>query len=238
MLLTLLDSTPLANYKILSNSITPRPIAWISTISPSGVLNLAPFSFFSPLCATPVIFGINIMNKSNGELKDTLKNAMETKKATISTVQPQFLESMQQTSNELPHNISEARQYGIPLESLDDDFVFESGGARDLGREFKEVSKEDSNPNQDSILNFNVDSNADSTTIKNEYSKNTESSFPPMVKDTLVAFFCDFRDVLHFSQTQATLILEAKKVFIHDSIYTESLNFTLQNVGRVGKGFI
>ncbi|RDU65898.1 hypothetical protein CQA53_05490 [Helicobacter didelphidarum] len=183
MLLTFSDSTPLANYKILSNSITPRPIAWVNTISRAGVINIAPFSFFSPLCATPVIFGINIMNKSNGEPKDTLVNAKLTKVATISTVQPQFLECMQQTSTELPYNIGEADKYNIPLETLSPDF-------------------------------------------------------PPMVHGTLVAFFCEFRDILHFSETQATLILEAKEVFIDDSIYTESLNFTIQNIGRVGKGFV
>ena len=183
MLLRFLESTPLANYKILSNSITPRPIAWISTSNPSGVVNLAPFSFFAPLCATPVIFGVSIMNKSNGAPKDTLENARATGRLTISTVQPKFLESMQQTSTELPASVSEADQYGIDLETM-------------------------------------------------------TATYPPMVRGSLVAFFCDFRDILHFSPTSSTLIAEAKEVFIHDSIYTESLNFSLDNVGRVGKSFI
>lgn len=183
MLLTFKDSTPLANYKILSNSITPRPIAWISTKSNAGVVNLAPFSFFAPICSAPVIFSINIMNKSNGDLKDTLLNAKLTKKATISTAQPQFLESLQQSSSELPFNISEAAQFNIPVSEV----------------------------------------NAD---------------FPPMVQDSLVAFFCDFKDVLSLGSTQHTLLLEAKEVFIDDRIYNENLNFTLQNIGRVGKGYI
>lgn len=183
MLLHLQDSMPLANYKILSNSIIPRPIAWISTISAAGIVNLAPFSFFAPLCSTPVIFGVNIMNKSNGDEKDTLLNARISKKATISTAQPQFLESLQQTSTELPYNVSEADKFGIPL---------------------------------DLILN----------------------DYPPMVKDSLVAFFCDFRDILSFSKGQCTLLLEAKEVFINDNIYDESLNFNIKNIGRVGKNFI
>lgn len=183
MLLTFCNSTPLANYKILSNSITPRPVAWISTLSNTGINNLAPFSFFAPLCATPVIFGVNIMNKSNGELKDTLKNIQFTKKASICTVQANFLEAMQQTSKELPYNVSEAQEYNIPLESID-------------------------------------------------------NSYPPIVQGSLVAFFCEFKDVLHFSEDSSTLILEAHKVFIDDSIYVENLNFSLENVGRVGKGFI
>lgn len=183
MVVKFLDSTPLANYKILSNSITPRPIAWISTLSTDDIVNLAPFSFFAPLCATPVIFGVNIMNKSNGEFKDTLRNAKLTHKITISTVQVDFLESMQQTSNELPYNVSEAQQYGIELESI-------------------------------------------------------STTYPPIVKGSLVAFFCEFRDVLCFSKTSSTLIVEAKEVFIDDLVYTESLNFSIDNVGRVGKSFI
>ncbi|RDU73070.1 hypothetical protein CQA66_02220 [Helicobacter aurati] len=183
MVIKFLDSTPLANYKILSNSITPRPIAWISTISSAGVVNLAPFSFFAPLCATPVIFGVNIMNKGNGELKDTLINAKSTQKITISTVQVGFLESMQQTSTELPYDVSEATQYAIPLESV-------------------------------------------------------SIHYPPMVQGSLVAFFCEFKEILQFNQTSSTLIVEAKEVFIHDNIYTENLNFSIDNVGRVGKSFI
>lgn len=183
MLLDISTSTPLANYKILSNSITPRPIAWISTKSNADIINLAPFSFFAPLCATPMIFGISIMNKSNGDMKDTLLNAKLTKKATICTVQPDFLESMQQTSTELPYNISEASTYKIPT---------------------IEIAKD----------------------------------YPPCVDGVKVAFFCDFKDVLQFSETCSTLILQAQKVFIDDELYSESLNFSLQNVGRCGKGFI
>lgn len=37
---------PSAAYKLLTSTITPRPIAWVSSLSADGVLNLAPFSFF------------------------------------------------------------------------------------------------------------------------------------------------------------------------------------------------
>lgn len=183
MLLDISTSTPLANYKILSNSITPRPIAWVSTKSDLGIVNLAPFSFFAPLCATPMIFGISIMNKSNGDIKDTLLNVKITKKATICNVSHDFLESMQQTGAELPYNVSEATTYNIPT---------------------KEILKD----------------------------------YPPCVDGALIAFFCEFRDILHFSEACSTLILQAQKVFIDEQIYSESLNFSLNNVGRVGKGFI
>ncbi len=183
MLLDISTSTPLANYKILSNAITPRPIAWVSTKSNAGVVNLAPFSFFAPLCATPMIFGISIMHKSNGDIKDTLLNAKLTQKATICNVQPEFLEAMQQTSTELPYNVSEAATYHIPTKEL-------------------------------------------------------LAEYPPCIDGALIAFFCSFKDILQFSETCSTLILQAQKVFIDEQIYSESLNFSIHNVGRVGKGFI
>lgn len=183
MLLDISTSTPLANYKILSNAITPRPIAWVSTKSNADIVNLAPFSFFAPLCATPMIFGISIMNKSNGDMKDTLLNVKLTKKATICNVSQEFLESMQQTGTELPYNISEAATYNISTKELIKDY-------------------------------------------------------PPCVDGALIAFFCDFKDILQFSESCSTLILQAQKVFIDEQIYSESLNFSLNNVGRVGKGFV
>jgi flavin reductase (DIM6/NTAB) family NADH-FMN oxidoreductase RutF len=36
-----------AAYKLLIGSILPRPIAWVSTISPQGIANIAPISFFT-----------------------------------------------------------------------------------------------------------------------------------------------------------------------------------------------
>ncbi len=53
--------------------IAPRPIGWISTRSASGVLNLAPYSFFNMLCDTPPLIAF-----SSGGRKDSLRNAGDT----------------------------------------------------------------------------------------------------------------------------------------------------------------
>lgn len=45
--------TPQENYKLLIGGILPRPIAWVSSISSSGEVNLAPFSFFTVASANP-----------------------------------------------------------------------------------------------------------------------------------------------------------------------------------------
>jgi flavin reductase (DIM6/NTAB) family NADH-FMN oxidoreductase RutF len=62
-------------YKLMIGAIVPRPIAWVSTISPDGRLNLAPFSFFSGVGSEPMALLFCPANKGDGEPKDTLKNA-------------------------------------------------------------------------------------------------------------------------------------------------------------------
>ncbi len=70
-------SLPVADrYKILIGTIVPRPIAFVSTISPDGRTNLAPFSFFNGVCATPMTLLFCPSNKPDGSEKDTLRNIL------------------------------------------------------------------------------------------------------------------------------------------------------------------
>jgi len=70
-------SLPAADrYKILIGTIVPRPIAFVSTISPDGRTNLAPFSFFNGVCATPMTLLFCPSNKHDGTEKDTLRNIL------------------------------------------------------------------------------------------------------------------------------------------------------------------
>ena len=62
-------------YKLLIGLITPRPIAWVSTISPDGRLNLAPFSFFTGVGSNPMLVMFCPANKPDGSEKDSLRNA-------------------------------------------------------------------------------------------------------------------------------------------------------------------
>ncbi|MCC6951968.1 MAG: flavin reductase family protein [Phycisphaerales bacterium] len=61
-------------YKLLIGGITPRPIALVSTVSPAGVLNLAPFSFFAGVGSNPMTLLFCPANNDRGEEKDTLRN--------------------------------------------------------------------------------------------------------------------------------------------------------------------
>jgi flavin reductase (DIM6/NTAB) family NADH-FMN oxidoreductase RutF len=61
-------------YKLLIGAIVPRPIAFVSTISPEGRLNLAPFSFFCGVSSNPPTLLFCPANKPDGSEKDTLRN--------------------------------------------------------------------------------------------------------------------------------------------------------------------
>ncbi len=72
-----IDPAPLAlpdRYKLLIGCIVPRPIAFVSTISPDGKPNLAPFSFFAGVAAEPMTLLFCPANKPDGTEKDTLRN--------------------------------------------------------------------------------------------------------------------------------------------------------------------
>lgn len=113
------DSSPLIKYKLLSNIITPRPIAWISSIDENGIVNLAPFSFFAPIsCSDPIVFSICITSKSDGEIKDTLKNILKIKKASLCLCPPSHAKALNDTGSELEYGISEANRFNIDLDII------------------------------------------------------------------------------------------------------------------------
>ncbi len=69
------DLHPAERYKLLIGAVVPRPIAFVSTISPSGHHNIAPFSFFVPIGANPMLLAFCPANNMDGSPKDTLVNA-------------------------------------------------------------------------------------------------------------------------------------------------------------------
>src|SRR3954466_8521350 len=69
------SSTPVPDvYRYLVGAVTPRPIAWVTTLSPAGVVNLAPFSFFNAFGANPPVVVFSPTLRRDGTKKDTLLN--------------------------------------------------------------------------------------------------------------------------------------------------------------------
>lgn len=95
-------------YKLMIGSIVPRPIGWISTLSPDGKANLAPFSYFSPAGSNPphVMFSPSIRDTDGAE-KDTLRNLRVTDEFVVNIVNEALADAMILTSTELPADIDE-----------------------------------------------------------------------------------------------------------------------------------
>jgi flavin reductase (DIM6/NTAB) family NADH-FMN oxidoreductase RutF len=109
------------NYKLMAQTILPRPIAWVVT-SNNGVINIAPFSYFIGLSSEPASVLVSIGHKSDGTPKDTLKNIRETKKCTICMVEQKDLEKMHFSSKQLDNDISEAELFDIETISINDEY--------------------------------------------------------------------------------------------------------------------
>ena len=101
------------SYRWLSSTVTPRPIAWVSTLSANGITNLAPFSFFQVICDDPATLMVNVGLRANGELKDTLRNAQDTGELVIHLVSKAESEHMNATAATLVHDNSEFDAVGI-----------------------------------------------------------------------------------------------------------------------------
>jgi len=102
-------------YKLMSQTIIPRPIAWIVT-EDAGVVNVAPFSYFTGLSSSPATVLVSIGHKSDGTPKDTLANLRKHKRCTLCMVQESDLEPMHFSSKVLGHEESEADLFGIATE--------------------------------------------------------------------------------------------------------------------------
>ncbi len=105
-------------YKLMIATILPRPIAWVSTVSPDGVPNLAPFSFFTGIAANPMSVCFAPVNDRNGKKKDTLINVEMTKQFVVNIVNETNAVKMNQTSANYPYGVSEFEKAGLtPLPS-------------------------------------------------------------------------------------------------------------------------
>lgn len=105
--------SPLEAYRWLASSVTPRPIAWVSTRSAAGIDNLAPFSFFQVISDQPPTLMVNVNLRGDGSPKDTLRNAQETGELVIQLVSHAHAEAMNASAALLAHEVSEFEHCAI-----------------------------------------------------------------------------------------------------------------------------
>jgi flavin reductase (DIM6/NTAB) family NADH-FMN oxidoreductase RutF len=113
MLLDPLEMQPREVYSTLIRAISPRPIAWVSTISRDGVPNLAPFSFFNGVSSSPPSVVFSPVNHPDGRKKDTVVNIESNRQFVINMVPFSLAEQMSQTSAEYAHGVSEFESAGV-----------------------------------------------------------------------------------------------------------------------------
>jgi flavin reductase (DIM6/NTAB) family NADH-FMN oxidoreductase RutF len=100
-------------YQILVGVVTPRPIAWVTTLSPTGVVNLAPFSFFNAFGANPPIVVFSPTLRRDGSKKDTLLNLEKLGEFVLNAATAPLAEQVNLTSKEISPEESEVTLAGL-----------------------------------------------------------------------------------------------------------------------------
>ncbi|MFZ4478261.1 MAG: flavin reductase family protein [Rhodoferax sp.] len=97
----------LDNYKLLTNLVIPRPIAWVSTQSADGVVNLAPFSFFNAVGSDPLYVIVSIGQTGDATPKDTARNIHATGEFVVNMVTEDLFDAMNLSAADFPPDRSE-----------------------------------------------------------------------------------------------------------------------------------
>lgn len=99
-------------YKLLTGVVVPRPIAWITTWSAAGVVNLAPFSAFTFVSTKPPLLGVNIGRKA-GVRKDTAVNILAQGEFVVHIAHGPLVEPLHASAVEHPPEVSEVELLGL-----------------------------------------------------------------------------------------------------------------------------
>jgi len=102
-------------YKLMNCMIVPRPIAWVTTLSAEGVVNLAPFSTFNIVCYDPPLLGMNIGSRTDGTRKDSARNARLNQEIVVHIASESLLDKVHASSFAHPPEVSEVDVLGLDL---------------------------------------------------------------------------------------------------------------------------
>jgi flavin reductase (DIM6/NTAB) family NADH-FMN oxidoreductase RutF len=142
------DTSALSNrerYQLLTSLVVPRPIAWVSTRSAAGRANVAPYSYFAAISATPMLVCFSVGSR-RGDAKDTLRNIRETGAFCVNVVTAGQIGEMNESSGEFPPEVDEFERIGLaPMQADSVDAPYVAGCPAVLEcRLFKEVELEGS----------------------------------------------------------------------------------------------
>jgi flavin reductase (DIM6/NTAB) family NADH-FMN oxidoreductase RutF len=104
---------PKIRYKLLSATVTSRPIAWVSTLDEAGRTNAAPFSFFNAFGEDPAVVGFSILHRSHADPKDTGRNISRSGEFVVNLVSDDNLEQMNLPAIEFGPDVDEFAVAGL-----------------------------------------------------------------------------------------------------------------------------
>lgn len=107
-------------YRLTTSTVVPRPIAWVVTKGKSGVVNVAPYSFFNAFGEDPVILVLGLLGSAEQgrRFKDTAGNIVDTGEFVVNLVPAHLAETMNKTTVNAPPEVSEMELAGLtPLPS-------------------------------------------------------------------------------------------------------------------------
>ena len=120
MLIDFKEKTAPERYHLMASTVIPRPIAWIAT--EGEVLNMAPFSYFTPLSSEPATMIVSIGHRADGSPKDTLRNLRESRKCVVCIIDEDHFEAMHLSSKGLDASQSEVEVFDIPTKNMIEGF--------------------------------------------------------------------------------------------------------------------
>ena len=100
-------------YQLLVSVVTPRPIAFVTTVSPNGKINAAPFSFFNLMGGDPPICAFCPGDRENGTPKDTALNVRATHEFVVNLVDEGIAAAMNKCAASLPYGENELVHAGL-----------------------------------------------------------------------------------------------------------------------------
>lgn len=103
---------PLDRYKLLSATVIPRPVAWVTTQSAEGVVNAAPYSFFNVFSEEPALIVLGLQHR-DGVPKDTTRNIHTTGEFVVNIATPAALPALVDSAAAYPPETSEPAALGL-----------------------------------------------------------------------------------------------------------------------------
>lgn len=101
------------NYKLITNLVVPRPIAWVTSSSRDGIVNLAPFSFFNAVASEPLYVVVSVGRRDDGAPKDTARNIEARREFVVNLVTEDLLAAMNVSAADFPPDRSELEATGL-----------------------------------------------------------------------------------------------------------------------------